>query len=436
VKKNFWLLWPRFAGAAAICLLLGLGVWMLIPGNEPDQPVWLAQAPLPPKAPASTDLAVAPQLSTPAATPAPASEFALRLGSELKLPAPSSSTGDTLAEQETASAARRQFGGALALDRLAANESLGLGVGGGESAPASRARVPAEELDRLSEASVTNGLAQSNRLLADASSAASANTSVFYETRSEQPAPAEPAASPGTSGEAGLTKPAGQVALGSAVAPRGAPADNSLGRGFVNKTVNEEALSNVQQFTRSVKTDNAKTKGLPARTAQTPVLAAFAVEQAGKELRIIDNDGSVYSGNLEMTPVAAQDSSVAPSAGAPAKTDEGTVSRYGVAPLKRERAAAPVALETAADIPSQLLSFRVAGTNRTLNQNVVFIGNFAQPVPPSAGYELTNAAQAQWHLNKDKAANSLPQALSSRILGKAVLDDGKEIEIEALPNKQ
>src|SRR5208283_573650 len=67
---------------------------------------------------------------------------------------------------------------------------------------------------------------------------------------------------------------------------------------------------------RPVTESSLDTKAAPAH----PVLAAFQVEQAGRELRIVDGDGSVYSGYLQIADTARRQRSAKTEAPAAAQT--------------------------------------------------------------------------------------------------------------------
>ena len=140
--------------------------------------------------------------------------------------------------------------------------------------------------------------------------------------------------------------------------------------------------------------------------APTPVLASFRVEQTGNALRVVDTDGSVYTGAVQQV---AQ----------PASTARAT------AP-KNAPAVASVAIVTAPAQAAQNYYFRVAGTNRNLNQNVIFSGNL---IP------LTNAPILTGAVGTRRALELPVESLlsNSRISGKAVIGDQKEIEVNATP---
>lgn len=150
----------------------------------------------------------------------------------------------------------------------------------------------------------------------------------------------------------------------------------------------------------------------------TPVLANFQVEQTGNRLRVIDGDGSTYLG--EMSPTAVN---------------------YGVAKeqlVDELKLAVKQELKKSAGLQQQKAQdyfYRVAGTNRTLQQQVVFTWNYVELTNILAGSDLKASSAA---LNKDysKLPSQLPALQNSFINGRAQLGAGKEIEINAVPVSQ
>ena len=163
-------------------------------------------------------------------------------------------------------------------------------------------------------------------------------------------------------------------------------------------------------------------------TAQ-PLLASFEVQQSGQNLKVVDRDGSVYRGYWQNSPIAA--------------AKEEALKNTAAFSLARglRSADAPKSLSDAELTNTQASSnyfFQVTGTNVTLNQQVVFTGNFSFPATNESGalgggsnLDL-NWALAQQGTNFQMT--NLP-LLNSRISGKARLDDRREIEINALPAK-
>jgi hypothetical protein len=157
------------------------------------------------------------------------------------------------------------------------------------------------------------------------------------------------------------------------------------------------------------------------------VMQSFQVLQNGDAISVVDRDGSVYQGSIQVA-AAVEHNEPVPAPG------------EAVVPLQIHTRTGPAALN--GQPANQYYFFRVAGTNQTLKQNVVFSGNMeaisgapanAQPMFGSgigggggigAGNQLpqttANASQQNWRLN-------------SRIVGTVIIDDTSRIEINAVP---
>jgi type II secretory pathway pseudopilin PulG len=157
-----------------------------------------------------------------------------------------------------------------------------------------------------------------------------------------------------------------------------------------------------------------------------PVLAHFQVQQNGDAIRVVDADGSAYEGTLQMGSAVAQNVT------APAEmpVTSGTPSQF----QSDELGAGKNTLQVA-----QNYFFRVTGTNRTLKQNVVFIGNLLAISNPTTNLKQSfnggsgmgggggGGGQLQSVLT-----NQMPWS-SSRITGTAMIGDTTNIEINAVP---
>jgi hypothetical protein len=186
-------------------------------------------------------------------------------------------------------------------------------------------------------------------------------------------------------------------------------------------------FANSQRFVQSVPAANAQAvftdKAAPAR----PVLASFQLQQAGSKLQIVDGDGSVYSGSVRLEDAVRRVRS--------AKAEAPAATLAAKAPV--EAPAQTTASSLDSDRPaSQNYAFRVAGTNRSLNQRVVFTGNL---VPDT---NLAVALQVSTNLSLEggpggaqnaPAQQGLLQLNNSRISGKVVIGTGQAVEINALP---
>ncbi len=157
------------------------------------------------------------------------------------------------------------------------------------------------------------------------------------------------------------------------------------------------------------------------RSAATPssVLVNFQVEQSGDQLRVIDSDGSTYLGQLITTP------GFGGGGGGTGEQLSRTASRFAEPPTT----VVPAARWQSA----QDYFYRVAGTNRTLNQQVVFIWNFVAMTNALADSK-TKALGGSLNQGDLKSPQQFPALLqNSKINGRAQINAAKEIEINAVP---
>jgi hypothetical protein len=163
-------------------------------------------------------------------------------------------------------------------------------------------------------------------------------------------------------------------------------------------------------------------------SAQTaPVLQSFQVQQSGGAVSVVDRDGSVYNGSVQLANGTTRNEPISAEAPATSPPPEVKVAQL----TGNEQQAA------------QNYFFRVAGTNLTLRQNVVFTGNVLanNTAPQTAqssnvlGVVVGRSAGGQL---QQGAANTSQQNLlsNSRIVGTAVIDRTNRIEINAVPVTQ
>jgi hypothetical protein len=196
----------------------------------------------------------------------------------------------------------------------------------------------------------------------------------------------------------------------------------SVGNSFQNAN-RSQSLAEQETRLKSATTDNASSIKV--------ILPSFAVEQSGPALRVIDADGSVYSGYLQ--PSTGQ--------GVEAKTVESLHGQAAVVQSDRQRTqltatpGAPAAQSAENLSPgSQSYFFNVVGTNRSLNQQVVFSGNLValtNSAPLDSNASLAGAAPPQKVQNTSQSQNASQSLL--RISGKAVIGQKDELQIEAVP---
>jgi hypothetical protein len=180
----------------------------------------------------------------------------------------------------------------------------------------------------------------------------------------------------------------------------------------------------VQRFTRFQPVQDPG--ALPNSEAKAPaILASFQWEQSGAEIRIVDRDGSVYTGHL-----LNEQAEFAGAAAPPEATSRFRIMRGGNQ-AGRKPAAAPA---PTADRPVSQ-PFRVSGTNASLKQSVVFSGNLLQPGggPQAGRTALGSSSASPFTASRARLAPQpvLPPAHVS-LTGTVKLEDGREYPIQAM----
>jgi hypothetical protein len=188
-----------------------------------------------------------------------------------------------------------------------------------------------------------------------------------------------------------------------------------------------QGFTQVQRFARAqVQADSAVDgRQLRAATSEAEaapsqlVLMSFRVEQRDREMQIIDADGSVYSGFAQPDAQSDRRGIAASTRALKAPTDQS--------------ASSPLSLKQAQASAAQGYSFRVAGTNRTLGQKVIFTGKLSALTNLTSlrMQMITNSLSGASALSSDRLGSLLP--LHSRITGRLSIGGGKEVEIQAVP---
>jgi len=135
------------------------------------------------------------------------------------------------------------------------------------------------------------------------------------------------------------------------------------------------------------------------------VLTRFQVKQEGNEIRVIDGDGSTYTGKLEqLLKNAALDSSIT------ARRDAAKQTRgYAARTAREKQSAAPQSY------------FRATGFNVSLKKTLVFEGNYAAPSQQQPAKSTFN--------DKERAESSRDQA---RIVGTVRVNGEAPVEVDAI----
>jgi hypothetical protein len=151
------------------------------------------------------------------------------------------------------------------------------------------------------------------------------------------------------------------------------------------------------------------------------VLQNFTVLNEGEALRLVDSDGSTYQGRIQQVQAEVPP----PAATLPAERDAAGLVRTPFNP--------PPVVGTDGNAMLSLYSLSASGTNRTLGQSLQFTGNVAltERQVQSGRTLFSNTVLPM----VGQPAPSASQALSSRgrLQGAAVLQDGRDVAVDAVP---
>ncbi|HTV39061.1 MAG TPA: hypothetical protein VMF08_00685 [Candidatus Sulfotelmatobacter sp.] len=206
------------------------------------------------------------------------------------------------------------------------------------------------------------------------------------------------------------------------------------------------AAARQQPFANFAENSFKNTIAPPSQSS--PVLMNFQVSQNGNVIRVVDQDGSVYSGVLQPGGQGQKPAAVA--------TDNEVAQNYRM--VQNNNAAAPDSTIQSPDLEGRTVvppgqaaqgspgyAFRVKGMNKTLKQSVMFTGtlledlSMAKDVQNSFGWTANaavGAAYAQQAMKSEQTNSSASAQLpwsSLRITGTAIINQTNRIEVNAMP---
>lgn len=230
--------------------------------------------------------------------------------------------------------------------------------------------------------------------------------------------------------DAVVSMPEPSVALAeSAVRSSAASREAGFPAGLGAAATSEIQYANTQRFSQVRRPrPNLNSPALP------PVLQSFRLEQQGDRLRIVDADGSVYEGRLEVPPMPAEpEEAKADSAEVTARQEVPTVVTYGMRGDLRDARLRGAVQQPGVPAPEgQALllenAFRVTGTNRTSRLPVVFEGVLTGD-PAQASQRTAVASQAL----PAGAPPPLVQLPAGRLRGQLQLGSNLRLQIDAVP---
>ena len=432
-------LWPRFAWAVGILAVLGVSVWVLLPlprGGKPEG--MLAQNR------AAFEAAPAKE-PVPQATPAPAT-IAPPVASEVKLKPAEVAYLDT-AERSRATPARQ-----LRLDPqpLGVDSPAALAKSQDEAKFALAAGPQLADLQKAAEMQRgASGETPAQAPVGRANDALGVRYGLAAKPGSAAGVPAIPAAAPAVTRrpeaasvaalDGSAMRPADEAAqaspsyksaakVASADRPSSAPvATDGLYQAAPAALKETKGVAVAQRFVQVGPGSQMKATLGDKATPAHPVLASFQVEQAGEKLRIVDGDGSVYSGFVQIATAARR--------ARPAKAEAPVAAQAARAPAGVFEEKAAPGLDSG-QLAAQTYSFHVTGTNRSLNKKVVFTGNLLAATNLALSLQVRTDAGVAGRLGGSRIAPAqsvLLPLVNSRISGKVVVGGGKAVEINALP---
>jgi hypothetical protein len=163
------------------------------------------------------------------------------------------------------------------------------------------------------------------------------------------------------------------------------------------------SLGMTQQFSQQSGIQSFRNKAQVSRSAN--VLNTFQVQQEGIEIRVLDADGSTYTGKIEQSPMSAE-------------LDSRITARRDAAKQTRSYAA-KAAPENESAAPQSY--FRATGFNVSLKKTLVFEGNYAAPPAQQPIKGTSN--------DKERAESSRDRA---RIVGTVRVNGEAPVEVDAI----
>jgi hypothetical protein len=164
------------------------------------------------------------------------------------------------------------------------------------------------------------------------------------------------------------------------------------------------SITTKQQFSQQSAVQSFRNNAQQASRA-TNVLNEFQVQQEGNEIRVVDADGSTYTGKLEQAAKSAE-------------LDSGIAARRDFAKQTPKYAAKAASEQKPGTGQSY---FRATGYNVSLKRTLVFEGNYAAPSQQQSGSATSN--------DRERAEQSRDRA---RIVGTVRVNGEAPVEVDAI----
>ena len=204
---------------------------------------------------------------------------------------------------------------------------------------------------------------------------------------------------PGTANETAAGAAAAKPAQPAAAPPAVASTEGAVRAKAASAARSAPGKSGTQQFAQRLVSQAFRNNNNSQANRATNVLNNFQVQQEGSAIRIVDSDGSTYTGNLEVVPTTANR--------AVARDKEDLQSRT----------------QSQSNAMTQQSRFRASGYNLSLKRSLVFEGDY-----------VAYAAQAD-QAKAQKRADAKDQdqtTQAARIVGTATVTGEAPVEVDAI----
>ena len=165
-----------------------------------------------------------------------------------------------------------------------------------------------------------------------------------------------------------------------------------------------DSLGTKELFSQQSAVQSFRSNAQISRAAN--VLNTFQVQQEGSEIRVLDADGSTYTGKIEQSANSAE-------------VDSRITARRDAAKQTRSYAAAKTTRENESATPQSY--FRATGFNVSLKKTLVFEGNYAAPPAQQPAKATSN--------DRERAESSRDRA---RIVGTVRVNGETPVEVDAV----
>jgi hypothetical protein len=422
-KKTWMSFWPRLAMAGFLFTILGIGAWAMLMNRPPAKTSFdLAQnrpSLQEDKLARSKVSADSPRSLNGAAPISPAPAVTTEANATLEKKAEREFAPSTKQDVSTDGLVAGRDREQLADTSGATSPVLAFATKPAAPAEADAAKSPQPSAEKVFK---SYGLAPAASAPAPAAEPALSGQTASLPSLAAAPPPAAPAAGLGFDASRNFARryglPPVTNAAGEASQASAAPSKDAY-------YFTSPQISSTQKFLLATADSSSSLAKSPQNAG---VLKAFVVEQSGETMRVVDGDGSTYLGYVNQ-----------PAMSWSASLPDGKNSLTELESLKEEPAKRKLGLVAADElaVSTQSNFFRVAGTNLSLHQPVVFTGSFVTTTNFVAQMRSRGfAPKTETPVGQAGGVTSnAPPVTELHLLGHAVIGLTNQVDINAVPAK-